>query len=255
MEINSNQNFPSLNNQDTQVIYPAPKNNVKPALVAVIILLLIIIIGGGGFLLARYLYSLKPASDITYQQSAINQSKANSFSNLNTEKVATTPASIDKLANWKTYTDKNGKFVFRYPFSWTADSPIFKDEKGNKVAELYPGHLTTEKNITCADFDRIIEFGGEVRNQEIDVTNLSRATPKVISQEDKIINGSEWSVRVVEVVYDGGSLEWNGIWYPNEYCLKKPDENRLFKINFYEYSPKAKSAELYNQILSSFKFL
>lgn len=160
-----------------------------------------------------------------------------------------------KTAGWKTYTDQEGKLVFSYPPNWTERSGVFDDEKGNKVAELAPGHLTTKESLTCEQSNRILDEGGEVKGDETDVVNLSGKPPKVISQGYAKLGNGKWLVRITETMYEGGYPEWGGIWYPNHYCLKKADENRLFYISFYEYSPKPKNMSLYNQILATFKFL
>ena len=120
------ENTNNLPAQDSNTLNDsAPGNKTNRALIFIIVILLLIIVGGGGFILAKYLCSPKPVSDISTQQPVINSSinnpspsPNNSFSNLNTEKVSTTPATVDETANWKTQTYSG--FSLKVPSFWFA---------------------------------------------------------------------------------------------------------------------------------------
>lgn len=115
--------------------YPVPTNKTNQTLIFIIVILLLIIAGGGAFVFARYIYSPKPALDISTQQPAISQTAGNpapvsnsSFSNLATEKVSTPPAAVDETANWKTrqYSD----YSLKIPRAW------FNEDSSKSFAQL-----------------------------------------------------------------------------------------------------------------------
>ena len=57
--------------------YPVPDNKTNQTLIFIIVILLLSIVGGGAFIFAKYLYSPKPDSSISTQQTVTNESVNN----------------------------------------------------------------------------------------------------------------------------------------------------------------------------------
>jgi len=153
--------------------------------------------------------------------------------------------------DWKTYY--GSKFSVQYPSNWKISGSVFDDDKGNKVAEFSPGHLTLISPISCNEFfHRIKNSGADIIAEETNVS-FEGYQPEFIDEKEVEINGIKWRKLITKVGYEGGYPEWTGTWYPNDYCIAK--EKRLFSMTFYEKESTPKNAKLYNQILSTFKFL
>lgn len=248
MEYNSSQ-IPQ--NPDTQS-YPVPANKTNQTLIFVIVILLLIIVGGGGFILAKYFYSPKPASDITTQQPVINQPTANSFSNLNTEKVATAPASIGETANWKTYLNASLGFTLHYPPDW-----INNDTKGGEAPsdELLRTSFGTPKwfYVTVIVTDNNC---GDNTTKQCLLPDTNGYEPSGLSIQDTSLGGQPAYLVLVKNFsklpygYEGTDrsiiTSYKGKIYRVYLGLNKTTQVSSWSDK--EYT-------LFNQILSTFKFL
>lgn len=126
-------------------------------------------------------------------------------------------------------------FSISYPAKWKVGTSVFDDEKGNKVAEYSPGIIELRQNQPCFEKNSYYE-------------------EDVITQNPIIIGKYRGDLQISRVVYEGGSPNWNGIWYPNTYCIRVSD-TLVFKMTFYEYSEKPTNSQLYERIISSVEVL
>lgn len=93
------------------------KSNIPLILLSILVLVLV---GSGGFILAKYLYtpntpktevsvsSQPPATKLTRPPSPFNRAASNSA----------VPDTTDETANWEHYTDATSRLSFRYPLGW-----------------------------------------------------------------------------------------------------------------------------------------
>jgi hypothetical protein len=150
-------------------------------------------------------------------------------------------------ANWKTFSDL--KFSIKYPSDWNLNESVFMDKNNNKVAEFLPGYLTLKNKDTCKSFVSLTENGGEIQAVE---TSYSSQGSIVREKNTIVINNTTWDYIVTKVVYEGGSPNWTGTWYPYDFCTQK--DNEMFVLTFYSNKYPSDDMKLYSQILSTFQF-
>jgi len=163
---------------------------------------------------------------------------------------------IDPTVDWQTYTNTGYGYSIKYPSNWTIDDTIFLDEDDQKIAEFSPGKVTPNEEVSCEEiFKRIIHGGPEIKAKEITLSFEGIGRNKEVIRESLKIKDKTWSLMVAETSYESYTIEGKagGIWYPHHYCLH--EEDKLFLINFYEMVLPSKNRELFNLILSTFKFL
>jgi len=132
-------------------------------------------------------------------------------------------------------TNNNPFYSFQYPSNWVKETDIFLDENGKKIAELSPGLVILKTNQKCFD-------------KKYDPNLGINPSPLILEKPIKVGN-YEGVLRITETMYEGGSPNWNGTWYPNTYCLM--NNKRAFVITFYEYQKEPIQTELYEKILST----
>lgn len=126
-------------------------------------------------------------------------------------------------------------FSINYPKNWKVDTSVFDDEKGNKVAEYSPGIIELKSNQECFEKSKYVQ-------------------EEIINQHPVIIGKYEGEVQISKIMYEGGSPNWTGIWYPITYCVRI-SSNIAFKMTFYENAEKPINSALYERILSSLEVL
>ncbi len=141
--------------------------------------------------------------------------------------------------NWQSYAFENVSALFsiEYPAYWTLDGSVFYDADEKKIAEFSPGLVILKNGQECFDV-----FVGES-----DYGNIA-----FVSEKEITIGRFNGVLRIVKVIYEGGSPDWSGTWYPNEYCLS--DGNMAFVMSFFEYELNTGDRELFEEILSSLRF-
>jgi len=145
-----------------------------------------------------------------------------------------------KGKEWKKYiSDSKIPFTLLYPTNWKLETSVFVDEKGNKVAEFIPGVEEKKDGEPC--FDKNAQWHNGYYY-------LGAITQNTVS-----IGKYRGELEITKVMYEGGSPNWDGVWYPNTYCLR--EGNKVFYMTFYEYSEKPTQQILYEQILTTLKFL
>jgi hypothetical protein len=118
------------------------------------------------------------------------------------------------------------------------------DENGHKIAEFSPGQITPKEEISCAEvFRRELYEGPDIEAPETNISFMG-FSEKLIKQEEVEIKGVRWDLM---------ATEWSGIWYPHQYCTRKA--SRLFLIDFYERELPSQNRELFELMLSTFRFL
>lgn len=142
---------------------------------------------------------------------------------------------IFKTDDWNNFEQATVKedyaYTFEYPSNWISDYSVFSDSIEHKLAELSPGAVLLKPGQKCFD-------------KKYDETLILERPIK--------IGGLNGALKITEVMYEGGSPDWNGIWYPNTYCLV--DKDKAFVITFYEYEKVPKNSSVYEKILSTLKF-
>ncbi len=127
-------------------------------------------------------------------------------------------------------------FSILYPENWSVDSSVFMDDKNHKVAEYSSGLIKLKSSEPCFN-----------KNMYVQARILNHKNVTIGS------NAYKGELQISEMMYEGGSPNWTGIWYPNEYCIRLTD-NLAFKMNFYENDAEPKNSALYEKILSTIEF-
>lgn len=175
--------------------------------------------------------------------------------NVNTNIDITTPNPTSQTIatpgiDWIIY--KTDKFSLTYPGNWVLETSVFSEGQ-DKVAEFSPGIMTLKSNNTCDDFVSLMKNGGEIEAEETmfsnDGGNFGKLDISEVNTSD--INGVLWTYVVTKTVYEGGSPEWTGIWYPYHFCLT--ENGKMFLINFYSDKFPTDRMNLYREILSTLK--
>lgn len=176
--------------------------------------------------------SLNKNLDETNNQLSIVQKKHNRLIDVYSD---TTPHVIDRNGKeWKKYISNSDiSFTLLYPVNWRITSTVFMDEKGKKVAEFIPGIKNLGKDDQCFEEQKYKSnyYLGSVKQEQVSIGKY------------------KGSLKIEKVGYEGGYPNWNGVWYPNSYCLI--DGDRAFYMTFYEYEEKPTQQKLYEEILSS----
>lgn len=135
----------------------------------------------------------------------------------------------------KSTTPDHYIFSINYPTNWKVDTSVFDDEKGHKVAEYSPGIIELRPDQQCFEKNNYVQ-------------------EEIIDQHPVNIGRYEGELQISRVMYEGGSPNWTGIWYPNAYCVRVSN-NIAFKMTFYENAEKPRNSILYERILSSLEVL
>ncbi len=173
--------------------------------------------------------------NLTLNESLRTISKSESQNYSNPNEIITQPATLKHESDWKTFKTKKTEeiqFIFEYPGNWKFnDSSIFHNELDNKVAEFSPGVILLNNDQKCFNSPHN-DYSGRI---------------KLISQENFIIENNSGVKKITETKTE------KGVWYPNSYCLQK--ENKAFNITFYEINLNSEKRQVFDKIISSFKFI
>ena len=139
----------------------------------------------------------------------------------------------DPTANWKTYTDKNKTFTFKYPSNW--EEP---------TVNLQSTH--TDYSFSSANLFIKVGFS---YNQ-----NLGRA----LTYQEEIANEEKFALSTKNITVSGIQtkkyIEKFGVVHNDDIViLKGKDLNTIYKISMPFY--RADDENTFDQILSTFKFL
>lgn len=140
--------------------------------------------------------------------------------------------------DWWSYSFENDNLSFsiEYPSDWNLGSSVFDDSDGKKIAEFLPGLVVLQPGQKCFDVNGNDEIG---RSELISQTNIT-------------IGKLQGALRIEKVLYEGGSPNWTGYWYPNIYCLS--DGSKAFVMSFYEEELNSDKRGLFKKIISTLKF-
>ena len=140
--------------------------------------------------------------------------------------------------DWQSYSSKNdnASFSIEYPADWNLGSSVFDDSNGKKIAEFLPGLVVLQPGQKCFDANGNNETGRS----------------ELISQANIIIDKLQGALRIEKVLYEGGSPNWTGYWYPNIYCLS--DGSNAFVMSFYEDKLNSDKRKLFGKIISTLRF-
>jgi hypothetical protein len=137
--------------------------------------------------------------------------------------------------DWDSYSYRDDSPLISYsvhfPGNWDIEYSVFNNEKGEKVAELFPPIMMTESQSLLDNWEA---------NKECEL----------ISKED-IKVGDLTGVRIVVKAYPyGGDIEK---WYPHTYYLT--DGKRVFAMSFYALELSVEKQKMFDGIIESFSFL
>jgi len=181
-----------------------------------------------------------------------NQSKMNELDDqLKGLQSSDTTTSTDETADWKTYTNTDYKFSFKYPSDWTLNS---NDEKAvtvnspeNQAAKqkVDSGEMNGEgymSDITFYSYNSLSEADG---NNPKKWTNIS----DMISDKGYFPNGLIKTSLTGQTAYEG--IE-GGFGQYYIYVLQK--DSKIFKVLFGNVETKDKLTLIDKKILSTFQF-
>ena len=234
-EGNLNQNLPSVN----------PVANQRGNFLLIIgVIVLILVIGAGGYFL--------------YQKQTSKPTNSSQIS------PPTTSPTLDETANWKTYTNAKYGYSFKYPPKLT--SIELSPDKGEMVVSIAgksegssdEGYYTGLFNIssfipgdTLYDSDEIakellaLKVGDQYQPADRLIGNLTSTYPTYKRLSGMTISGVQAKVFETKST-DGGLLK--------KFYVSNKDTNYLIVSDFYSTQSEYYPQELYDQILSTFKF-
>ena len=154
----------------------------------------------------------------------------------------TASSTVEDLKGWKTYTNSQYGFEFRYPDSFyirTRDNVVFVESKAVKTTTG-----TDVPNFPIAFGIKVLPY-----DKSVPIKNVSNVAKENlgqdVSQKEQTINGTKFTV----VWYSGMS------WSNNvDYILIKNNQAYVISVT-YGYLPSDQAEQIKNQILSTFKFL
>lgn len=200
---------------------PKPKSKLFPLLLGVLVLAVLGLIGV--FVYGKYIS--KPSSSPTPQPSPISSS---------------TPTP-DVTADWETYTDPNGKYLFKYPNDWDISLSI-----PNKMIAIAPQDRFKPGGMgaTTASYFPI-SFSYD------QLTNNLKTTPdktEIVSQGNITVSGKE----VLEYILKITELE-AGFNLGDQYTrvIVPATDTTYFDFELFDSS----YSTIFDQILSTFRFL
>lgn len=137
--------------------------------------------------------------------------------------------------DWVSYSFREDAPIISYslefPSKWKAEYSIFTDENGEKVAELLPPVMMKEGQTLLDTWKPSDDY-------------------ELISKED-IKVGELTGAKIITKSYPyGGDID---VWYPHTYYLT--DGKQVFIMSFYALDIDLQKQELFDKIISTFKFL
>ncbi len=217
---------PPVESSPTQQIPPqSPKSFLSNKLILVAVILLIVLLAGGG---AYFVLNTKSKS-----QPVISKTTPTSI-------PASAPSlTPDPTANWKTYTDSQNGFSFKYPSSLYV-----------KISNKFPNSIFVMQNNI--DIEKASE--GPVSDLTIHVEKGNNIPAAFDNVKQNLHNPLDQNLTIDGASGRGisGTMSGNleGTFNSNVVILK---DNKVITLNFYEYNDKFSKA-IFNQILSTFKF-
>lgn len=137
--------------------------------------------------------------------------------------------------DWESYSFQENSpliaFSLHFPGNWDIQYSVFTDEKGEKVAELFPPIMMSADQSLLDNWE-------------------SNNDCELVSMED-IKVGDLTGIRVVVKAYPHGGdiLEW----YPHTYYLT--DEKRVFAMSFYALELDAEKQKQFDRVIDTFEFI
>lgn len=209
------------------------KKGFTPIIIIGIVVLILAIAGGGGYYLMNKNKQSENNNNHEQQKHENQTTKITGW-----KKYIPDSGSVYDTNDWSSYNliNSNTSFSIEYPNDWSLDYSVFQDSKGEKIAEFSPGLVVLNDGQKCFDV---------VYNEE--------GLFETLFQTETSINGLQCVFRKNKIYLDGGpSLAGVGYWYGNEYCLS--DGKNAFVMTFYDKELDSEKTEIFNQILSTFKF-
>jgi hypothetical protein len=137
--------------------------------------------------------------------------------------------------DWDSYSFRDDSpmisYKLHFPDNWDVEYSVFTNEKGEKVAELFPPIMMAEGQSLLDNWEA---------NSECEL----------ISKED-IKVGDLAGVRIILRAFPhGGNIDQ---WYPHTYYLT--DGKRVFAMNFYTLELDAEKQKMFDGIIETLEFL
>lgn len=160
-------------------------------------------------------------------------------SNHRSQTIQPSPRSIDETMNWKTYTSKNEPFTFKYPNNW-----VLREDPPN------------------ADMKTVVVQTGPFDDNYQSVLVSVINNPNNLSIEDYVKEGltdsSLFTFTFTDIIIGGFHGKHtplvSGGTHDDEGAFVKK-ENKIYEIRWPGWRGKnINSPDIYNQILSTFKF-
>lgn len=182
-----------------------------------------------------------------------NITNANSNTSVsNTNSVVNTNTIVDETDGWQTYESKKyfttdnwegfqvhdantSTFLLQFPSSWTLGTSVFYDENMQKIAEFSPGVVNIGETGDCSDEPAPTIYGEPT---------------EVLESESVTIGQFDGKKTVWYTITEGDT---GSSWYPNRYCLQ--NGSKIFIMNFYERELGQGDRQLFENILSTLKFI
>ena len=233
---------PEKRNQSvsTPPIIPPPKKIPLPLIITVIIIFFASIFGG--IALGKLLYgpqAVAPIPTLTPKPTPLPTA------------IPTVSSEAAQTANWKTYTDENIQIQFEYPSSWYAQK--YTDETFNVFLEDEPFQIIKGTEFMTSIQIHLNEAQNTVTGQKFIVEKTLKEGVERLKE-----NFDPKTVQVNELTIDGKkAMKISGLFGPGMF------EGKYFIETLIQLDDKLLNVALtnknyvdvYNQILSTFKFL
>ncbi|MDP1722208.1 MAG: PsbP-related protein [Candidatus Gottesmanbacteria bacterium] len=220
-----------------QIVPPPPTVHHPSKLLWFLAGLTILILGilAGYFATNVLSQSKKPSDDATTP----SQKSSTNFSQLAVSPTST----IDPTANWKTYTNPNYPFSFKYPSNYTVE------ENSGYISILSPLLPVTDKGYELKNGELKIEIyiQSSPVNDSLKKYVLEKKTQtKENLPESKIINETEVTIDGIKTIL----LKWEAVGTgETRYVIKNG-----YRIGITKYPLETSRQSEFDQILSTFTF-
>ena len=169
---------------------------------------------------------------------------------------ATSPAKVDPMAGWKTYTSSKLGFSFRYPSDWTISNPtpVYPPEV---VAELTSPDIATEKYGSKSGVDApsmdISIYTVEKSKAQV-MTDVTPGTVSALLIDNSGGDTSQYFTKKYSETINSISVsEFDMLANPTYFAAVFPIGDSYIEINFLTTPTKADLTSTMSKILSSVK--
>lgn len=147
-----------------------------------------------------------------------------------------------KTKDWRNFSYLNEKiqFLIKYPEYWSLDNSIFYDQNGSKIAEILPGPVILSPEQSINNFESII------------VDKTYDEWPSEYISKDKYNLNNYKVFKIVSKSHPGGEEIPGGFWYPNTYYIFYNE--KAFVITFYDLELNSGKINIFDKVISTFKF-